>query len=63
MIEKGKIIAFEGLDCSFKETNYKKFTENLKKNYELKEGEDLVTESFPRYDNDITIPLKKWLKS
>ena len=26
-----KIIAFEGLDCSFKETNYKAFSERFKK--------------------------------
>ena len=61
MIEKGKIIVFEGLDNSFKETNYKKFVENLKKNYGMEEGKDLITESFPRYNNDITIPLKRWL--
>ena len=63
MFGKGKIVAFEGLDCSFKETNYKNFIKRLQeeKGMECGYDKDIISESFPRYNNDITIPLKKWL--
>lgn len=63
MLGKGKIVAFEGLDCSFKETNYKNFIKRLKKEKGMECGydKDIITESFPRYDNEISIPLNKWL--
>lgn len=40
----GKIIAFEGLDCSFKETNSKAYLDYL-----LSKGEKAALFSFPRY--------------
>lgn len=59
MNKKGIIIAFEGLDCSFKETNYNEFVSRMKSEY----GEEKIfTESFPRYDNESTINVKKWLQ-
>lgn len=63
----GRIIAFEGLDNSFKETNYKAFVSRLRslqsrndvrndiRNLEIK------TESFPRYGTQPAIMLEKWL--
>lgn len=58
MKKNGIIVAFEGLDCSFKETNYNEFVNRLKTQY----GEDKIfIESFPRYDNESTINVRKWL--
>ena len=55
----GIIIAFEGLDCSFKETNYNAFKTKMKEKY----GEEKIfTESFPRYENESTANVKKWLQ-
>ena len=45
MNKKGHVIAFEGLDCSFKETNAIALLEHIKEKYNNKV--DLV--SFPRY--------------
>lgn len=50
MFPKGLIIAFEGLDCSFKETNYKEFASRLVRDYPSKQ-DFIITESFPRYQN------------
>lgn len=53
----GRIIAFEGLDNSFKETNYKAFVARLR--YEA--NVEIITESFPRYGTAPAIMLEKWL--
>lgn len=55
---KGMIIAFEGLDCSFKETNYKAFCNRLRKKFN---NELIMTESFPRYGNKSAYALEQWL--
>ena len=55
----GIIIAFEGLDCSFKETNYNSFVQKMEEKYGK---EKIFTESFPRYDNESAINVKKWLQ-
>lgn len=61
MFPKGTIIAFEGLDCSFKETNYKTFCERFRE--EFPEYEDkIISESFPRYNNTSSLFVKKWLR-
>lgn len=76
---KGHIIDFEGLDCSFKETNANAFYERLKSEFARigigemkykKKNEKTATvfdtvqkESFPRYDNSSSILLNKWLQS
>lgn len=57
----GEIISFEGLDCSFKETNYNKFVNQL---YNIKKTDDLLfTESFPRYGNTYAEPLTGFLRN
>lgn len=57
---KSVIISFEGLDCSFKETNYNSFVTKLQ---ELRDpsGYMIHAESFPRYNNPIVYPVNKWL--
>ncbi len=60
MFPKGLIIAFEGLDCSFKETNYKEFISRLVRDYPSKQ-DFIITESFPRYQNKGSYFLSKWL--
>lgn len=52
------IIAFEGLDCSFKETNYKEFIRRLKEEFPDK---TVITESFPRYKSEASIFVRKYL--
>ena len=54
------IIAFEGLDCSFKETNYKSFVNHLK---EMRDpsGFNIITESFPRYTHPSCYSVEQWL--
>lgn len=54
------IIAFEGLDCSFKETNYKAFTDHLR-NMRDPSGFNIITESFPRYGHPAAYSLERWL--
>ena len=56
----GLIISFEGLDCCFKETNYQTFLSKLLENHNEKYV-NVFFESFPRYENDMCIPVKKWL--
>ena len=56
----GKIIAFEGLDNCFKETNYKEFVSRLKSQCALYEHM-IHTESFPRYGTQCCIGVEKWL--
>lgn len=60
---KGRIIAFEGLDNSFKETNYKAFVERLSALNGFADSQHLEihTESFPRYGNQATLMVEKWL--
>lgn len=53
-----KIIAFEGLDNCFKETNFKHFSKNLKNEFP---NELILTESFPRYGYQSCISVEKWL--
>ena len=54
-----KIIAFEGLDCSFKETNCREFYKRFKETYIFR---DVRTESFPRYsDQTASYFLRGWL--
>ena len=59
MSKNYNIIAFEGLDCSFKETNCKAFVNYAK--YAVEVGTTIVTESFPRYENESSIFVRKWL--
>ena len=56
----GKIIAFEGLDNCFKETNYKEFVNKLKSQCSIYEHM-ICTESFPRYGTQCCIGIVKWL--
>ena len=54
------IIAFEGLDCSFKETNFKAFVKHLR---DIKDASEfsIITESFPRYEHPACYHVEKWL--
>ena len=54
----GKIIAFEGLDNCFKETNARAFAEKLAATFPFGRIE---YESFPRYNDWSSALLKKWL--
>lgn len=54
---RGKIIEFEGLDCSFKETNAERLKEYLQS-----KGYTITKVSFPRYDNGSSIFIKKMLE-
>lgn len=60
---ENKIIAFEGLDCSFKETNHKAFIARLKKEFPESE-KNIFVESFPRYSdkNWAVTGVNKWLQ-
>lgn len=55
--KKGKIIVFEGLDCSFKETNSKRLYEYIKENVTDK----VTLLSFPNYADDSSIFVKEYL--
>lgn len=71
----GKIIAFEGLDCSFKETNHRTFLYRFKQFFSDITFADVSTsipdifgrvvpifsESFPRYASGSAFYLKRWL--
>ena len=54
------IIAFEGLDCSFKETNYKSFLNHLRE-MRNPSGFSIHAESFPRYGKKACVPVERWL--
>lgn len=54
---KGTIIAFEGLDNCFKETNVKTFVESINNSVFY----DVYTQDFPRYDSDTSYFVKQWL--
>ena len=60
MAKNHAIIAFEGLDCSFKETNYNSFVFHLR---EMRSpmGFKIHTENFPRYGNKACIAAERWL--
>lgn len=52
----GKLIVFEGLDCSFKETNSKAYYEYLKD-----KGEKVELYSFPRYQEEHSVFVRDYL--
>lgn len=54
----GTIIDFEGLDCSFKETNARAFTEKIVNMFPTC---PTLYESFPRYDKESSKFVQKWL--
>lgn len=54
------IIAFEGLDCSFKETNYKSFISHLR-DMRDPSGFSIITQSFPRYKHPACYGVERWL--
>lgn len=53
-----KIIVFEGLDCSYKETNSKKLVEYLKS-----KSVPVIFQSFPRYDNQSSYFVRRYLNN
>lgn len=63
MDKKYQIIAFEGLDCSFKETNHRAFVERLQNMYAGYNDVSIHSGSFPRYNEPASIFLKKWLSN
>ena len=59
-----KIIVFEGLDNSFKSTNFTSFVEQMMKfPYWITEGKNcrIITEKFPRYGTQCAVGVEKWL--
>lgn len=60
---KGQIIAFEGLDSSFKETNYKRFIDYLKSTFPKESERGLLTASFPRYGSQSCTMVERFLKN
>jgi len=52
----GKIIVFEGLDCSFKETNSKAYYEYL-----LSKGEKASIYHFPKYEEESSYFVREYL--
>lgn len=57
-MKKGKIIVFEGLDYSFKETNSKKLYQYIKENI----TEKVKLFSFPNYESESSYFVKQYLK-
>lgn len=55
-MKRGKLIVFEGLDCSFKETNSEKLYKYLNSI-----GEKVAIEHFPRYGNQASYFVEQWL--
>lgn len=53
-----EIIVFEGLDCSYKETNSKRLVEYLKS-----KSIPVIYESFPRYSNQSSYPIRRYLNN
>ena len=60
MFKNYTIIAFEGLDCSFKKTNYKSFLHRLTQT-RSPSGFSIHTESFPRYGKEVCTATERWL--
>lgn len=58
---KGMIIAFEGLDCSFKETNYNATVTAIRNHFGNYCGKYIFTESFPRYNTPGCAGVESWL--
>ena len=62
---KSQIIAFEGLDCCFKETNYNEFLKRIKEYspfIKTRTGlKNIKQESFPRYECWTGTAVRKWL--
>lgn len=56
-MKPGKIIVFEGLDYSFKETNSKKLFQYIKENI----TEKVILLSFPNYESDSSYFVKRYL--
>lgn len=56
-MKKGKMIVFEGLDYSFKETNTKRLYEYIKNNI----TEKVILLSFPNYEGESSKYVKKYL--
>jgi len=54
---RGKIIVFEGLDCSFKQSN-----SEMLRDYLLTLGKKVALFSFPVYDNDSSYFVREYLK-
>lgn len=57
---RNQIIVFDGLDCSFKETNFKEYSKFLRLTF-YDESYKIFTESFPRYGNKNCVGVEKWL--
>ena len=55
----GDLIVFEGLDCSFKETNAKLFKQYLEEKY--KGEKEVILHSFPTYESDSSYFVKEYL--
>ena len=53
---QGKLFAFEGLDCSFKETNSKAYLDYLRS-----KGRKAELFSFPRYDKESSYFVREYL--
>lgn len=60
---RGQIIAFEGLDCSFKETNFKQFIEYLRSNFNKECNRGLITAAFPRYGMSACYMVEQFLEN
>lgn len=58
----GMIIAFEGLDCSFKETNYKAAVNMIQNGFKYLDNKYVFTESFPRYGTVGCTGVESWLR-
>lgn len=63
MYPRGQIIAFEGLDCSFKETNFKKYIEYLTLQYPKESKRSLITAAFPRYGMGSCFMVEQFLQN
>ena len=60
---RGQIIAFEGLDHSFKETNFKQLVEYLRSNFSKECERGLITASFPRYGLSACYMVEQFLEN
>lgn len=56
-MRKGQLIVFEGLDCSFKETNSKVLLNHIEQKY----GHDVKLVSFPRYQSKASYFVTEYL--
>ncbi|MCM1223416.1 MAG: hypothetical protein NC548_54105 [Lachnospiraceae bacterium] len=58
---KGRIIAFEGADCCFKETNQKTFVKRLKEKLGKDNSSIIASKSFPQYESKSSYFVQNWL--